>query len=105
LWLAPEQVSVITIGTDEPLVAYGKAIVAELRANGVRAQGDYGTDKMQGKIQQAEQRKVHTMLVLGNRDLEAGNVSVRLHGKGNVGAKKRDEAIADILAAVKDRRA
>ncbi|MEK0450735.1 MAG: threonine--tRNA ligase [Verrucomicrobiota bacterium] len=105
LWLAPEQVSVITIGTDEPLVAYGKAIVAELRANGVRAQGDFGTDKMQGKIQQAEQRKVHTMLVLGNRDLEAGNVSVRLHGKGNVGAKKRDEAIADILSAIKERRA
>ena len=105
LWMAPEQVSVITIGTDEPLVAYGKAIVAELRSHGVRAHGDFGSDKMQGKIQQAEQRKVHTMLVLGNRDLEAGNVSVRLHGKGNVGAKKRDEAIADILAAIKDRRA
>ena len=105
LWMAPEQVSVITIGTDEPLVAYGKAIVAELRSHGVRAHGDYGSDKMQGKIQQAEKRKVHTMLVLGNRDLEAGNVSIRLHGKGNVGAKKRDEAIADILAAIKDRRA
>lgn len=105
LWMAPEQVSVITIGTDEPLVAYGKSIVAELRSHGVRAQGDYGSDKMQGKIQQAEQRKVHTMLVLGNRDLEAGNVSVRLHGKGNVGAKKRDEAVADILNAIKERRA
>ncbi len=105
LWMAPEQVSVITIGTDEPLVEYGKSIVAELRSHGVRALGDYGSDKMQGKIQQAEQRKVHTMLVLGNRDLEAGNVSVRLHGKGNVGAKKRDEAIADILSAIKERRA
>ena len=103
--MAPEQIRVITIGTEEPLVAYGKSIAAELREQGVRATGDYGSDKMQGKIADAEKRKVHTMLVLGNRDLEAGNVSVRLHGKGNVGAKKRDEVIANILTAIKDRRA
>ena len=49
--------------------------------------------------------KVHTMLVIGNRDLEAGAVSVRVHGKGNLGAKPRDEVIADILQAIKERRA
>jgi threonyl-tRNA synthetase len=48
--------------------------------------------------------KTHTMLVIGNRDLEAGNVSVRIHGKGNLGAKPRGEAVADILAAIKERR-
>jgi threonyl-tRNA synthetase len=105
LWMAPEQIRVITIGTEDPLVEYGKGIVAELRAAGVRATGDFGSDKMQGKIADAEKRKVHTMLVLGNRDLEAGNVSIRVHGKGNVGAKKRDEAIADLLLAIKERRA
>ncbi len=59
---------------------------------------------MKGKIADAEKAKVHTMLVIGNRDLEAGNVSVRLHGKGNVGAKPRAEVVADILAAIKERR-
>jgi len=49
--------------------------------------------------------KVHTMLVLGHRDLEAGNVSVRVHGKGNLGAKPRAEVIADLLASIKERRA
>jgi len=49
--------------------------------------------------------KVHTMLVIGARDMEANAVSVRLHGKGNVGAKPRDEVIADILSAIKQRRA
>ena len=49
--------------------------------------------------------KVHTMLVIGNRDLDAGNVSVRVHGKGNLGAKPRDEVIADLLASIKERRA
>src|ERR1039458_3654436 len=81
LWLAPEQVRVLTIGDDAPLVAYSKSIVAELRAKQVRAEGDFGTDKINGKIQRAEEAKVHTMLVIGQRDLEANNVSVRIHGK------------------------
>ncbi len=105
LWLAPDQVRVITIGDDEPLLNYAKAIVNELRAEGVRAEGDYGTDPMKAKIANAEQLRVHTMLVIGGRDMEAGAVSVRLHGKGNVGAKPKGEAIAEILAAIKERRA
>jgi threonyl-tRNA synthetase len=49
--------------------------------------------------------KVHTMLVIGNRDMEAGAVSLRIHGKGNQGAKPKDEVVADILLAIKERRA
>jgi threonyl-tRNA synthetase len=49
--------------------------------------------------------KVHTMLVIGKRDMEANAVSVRVHGKGNLGAKPRNEVIADILSAIKARRA
>ena len=41
----------------------------------------------------------------GPRDLEAGNVSVRVHGKGNLGAKPRAEVVADLLASIKERRA
>jgi threonyl-tRNA synthetase len=104
LWLAPEQVRVLTIGDDEALVNYAKAIVAELRSHMVRAEGDFGTDKINGKIQRAEEAKVHTMLVIGPRDMQAGNVSVRVHGKGNLGAKAKGEVIADILAAIKERR-
>ena len=103
LWLAPDQVRVLTIGDDAPLVAYGKAIVAELRANMVRADADFGTDKINGKILRAEERKVHTMLVIGPRDMEAGNISVRVHGKGNLGAKPKGEAVASLLDAIKTR--
>ena len=49
--------------------------------------------------------KTHTMFVLGHRDLEAGNISVRIHGKGAQGAKPRAEVVAEILAAIKERRA
>jgi threonyl-tRNA synthetase len=105
LWLAPEQVRVLTIGEEEPLVNYAKAIVQELRASMVRAEGDYSNDKINGKIQQAELAKVHTMLVVGPRDMAANAVSVRIHGKGSLGAKPKAEVVADILAAIRERRA
>jgi threonyl-tRNA synthetase len=105
LWLAPEQVRVLTISDDEALMNYAKGIVNELRSQMVRAEGDYTGDKINGKILRAEEAKVHTMLVVGPRDMEAGNVSLRLHGKGNQGAKPRAEVVADILQAIKERRA
>ena len=77
----------------------------ELRANFVRCESDFSSNKINGKIQEAEQAKVHTMLVIGGRDMDAVNVSLRLHGKGNVGAKPKGEVVADILAAIKERRA
>jgi threonyl-tRNA synthetase len=104
LWLAPEQVRVLTIGEDEPLVEYAKAMVKELRSSFVRAEGDYGADKINGKIQRAEQAKVHTMLVVGPRDLQANAVSVRVHGKGSLGAKPRAEVLTDLLATIRERR-
>ena len=97
LWLSPEQVRVLPIGDEEPLVGYGQEIVNELRAQGVRATLDAGTDPIKAKIAEAEKMKVHTMLVVGNRDLEAGNVSVRVHGKGNLGAKPRGEVLAELF--------
>jgi threonyl-tRNA synthetase len=103
LWLAPEQVRVLTIGDDEKLIAYSKSIIAELRAKQVRAGGDFGTDKINGKIQRAEEAKVHTMLVIGQRDLEANNVSLRIHGKGNQGAKPKAEVVAAILNSINER--
>jgi len=105
LWLAPEQVRVLTFGVEEPLVVAAKALVAELRAEGVRAALDITSDPIKAKVANAEQMKVHHMLVIGPRDLEAGNVSVRVHGKGHLGAKPRKDVVADILAAIKERRA
>ncbi len=105
LWLAPEQVRVLTLGDEEPLVAYARGVVDELRANFVRAEGDYTTNKINGKVQDAEKSRVHTMLVIGGRDRDAGAVSVRVHGKGNLGARPRGEVIADLVQSIRERRA
>jgi threonyl-tRNA synthetase len=105
LWLSPEQVRILTIGDEPQLLDYSRAILDELRGHQVRVEIDTSTDKINGKIQRAEQMKVHTMFVIGKRDMEANAVSVRVHGKGNLGAKARDEVIADILSSIKERRA
>jgi threonyl-tRNA synthetase len=104
LWLAPEQVRILPIGADPELVEAGAALQAELRALGVRAEMDAGTDKINGKVLHAEEAKVHTMLVLGKRDLDAGVLSVRVHGRGNLGAKPRAEVIADLVESIRERR-
>ncbi|HEY5043828.1 MAG TPA: threonine--tRNA ligase [Verrucomicrobiae bacterium] len=105
LWLAPDQVRVITLNDDEALIAYAQPIVAELRANMVRVDADFSATPFKAKIANAEQLRVHTMLVIGGRDMEAGAVSVRLHHGGPQGAKPKAEVVADILASIKERRA
>jgi threonyl-tRNA synthetase len=104
LWLAPEQVRILPIGTEEELVSASRQLHAELRSHGIRAEMDLGSDKINGKVLRAEQAKVHTMLVLGKRDLEAGALSVRVHGKGNLGARPRAEVIKDLVSAIRERR-
>ena len=44
------------------------------------------------------------MLVIGNRDMEANAVSLRVHGKGNLGAKPRNDVVAHLFAPIKERR-
>jgi threonyl-tRNA synthetase len=105
LWLSPEQVRILTIGDEPELLDYSRVILKELRAAQVRAEIDTSTDKINGKIQRAEQMKVHTMFVIGKRDMEAKAISVRVHGKGNLGARPRDEVISTLLEQIKMRAA
>ena len=83
----------------------GLNLETELRAEDVRATVDISNDPIKAKVANAEQMKVHHMLVIGPRDLEAGNVNVRIHGKGNLGAKPREEVVALILNAIQTRAA
>ena len=104
LWLSPEQVRILPIGDESKVLEYSMSILNELRAHQVRAEIDTSSDNINGKIQRAEQMKVHTMFVIGKRDVEANAVSVRVHGKGNLGAKPHSEAVAEILLSIKERR-
>ena len=103
LWLAPEQVRLITLNNDPALIDYATPILRELRSNMVRAEADFGNDPVKAKIADAEKARVHTMLVIGPRDMEAGNVSVRLHGQGNVGAKPVAEVVSGLIEKIRSR--
>jgi threonyl-tRNA synthetase len=105
LWLAPDQVRVITLNDDQALIDYAQPIVNELRANQVRVDSDFSATPFKAKIADAEKLRVHTMLIIGGKDMEAGNVSVRLHHGGPQGAKPKAEVVAKILADIKERKA
>ena len=96
---------VITLNDHAVLIDYAKHSMNELRANMVRVDAHFNATPFKAKISNAEQLRVHTMLVIGGRDMEAGAVSVRLHHGGPQGAKPKAEVVADILAGIKERRA
>ncbi|MBM3881046.1 MAG: threonine--tRNA ligase [Verrucomicrobia bacterium] len=103
LWLAPDQVRVLPV--TEAQLDYARGIVNELRGEQVRAELEFSSDKLMGRIQRAEQARVHHILVVGQREQDAQSVAVRIHGRGQQGVQPRAEVVADILAAIRQRRA
>jgi threonyl-tRNA synthetase len=102
LWLAPDQVRVLPVTENQ--LDYARSIVTELRAQQVRVELEFSNDKLMGRIQRAEEARVHHILVVGQREQEADAVAVRIHGRGQQGVKPRAEIIADLLAAIRERR-
>ena len=101
LWLAPDQVRLLPFGDDQ--VEYARQVVSELRKREVRVSLDTTSDKIGARIRRAETEKVHTILLVGQREQEAGNLAVREHGKGDLGAKPKAEVINDLLERIKTR--
>ncbi len=83
VWLAPEQVRLLPIS--EKTLDYGRDLLAQLKAAGVRAVLDEHSDKLGAKIRRAELDKVPYTLVLGAKEAEARAVSVRSRAKGDEG--------------------
>jgi threonyl-tRNA synthetase len=84
LWLAPVQAVVIPV-TDRH-EAYANEVAGALRAAGLRVEVDLGKGRISGKIRAARDQHIPYMLVVGDRDVEAGTVSVRLRTDEDLGA-------------------
>ena len=95
VWLAPEQVKVLPV-TDRAS-AYAEQLVAEMNAMGLRASADLRKEKLGRKILDAEMEKVPYKLVVGDKEVEEGTVSVRRRGEGDIGSMAK----ADFFALVK----
>ena len=89
MWLAPVQIEVLTI-TDR-INGYAETVAQELRAAGLRVEVNTRSDKIGAKIRDAQLQKIPFMLVLGDREMEQGQVAVRERTKGDLGAMSLDE--------------
>jgi len=98
LWMAPEQVRVLTI-TDR-VNDYADQVKETLFAHGIRAEVDDRNEKIGKKIREAQIEKVPYMLVIGDKEAEAGHVAVRTRAGGDEGAKPVEEFLKECLELV-----
>lgn len=103
LWLAPEQVRILPIGSEQ--MDFCEALRKRMHDDGIRVTLDCSGDKIGGKIRNAETDKVHTMFVVGHKEQEANSVAVRVHGKGDQGVKPVEEVLADLKQKIAARAA
>ena len=98
MWLAPEQVRVLPISEKQSEVV--KGVVEKLENAGIRATGDFRSEKIGYKIREAQLEKIPYMLIIGEKEAEEGTVSVRSRRDGDLGAKSADEFIADAVVEI-----
>jgi len=84
VWLAPVQVMMVPIADRH--YEYADGVAAQLRAAGVRVEVDKGKGRMGGKIREARERHIPYMLIVGDKDMEAQTVSVRMRTDEDLGA-------------------
>ena len=91
LWLAPVQAAVLTVS--EKAEAYGREVLTSLTNAGLRAEGDFGAEKIGAKIRKATLDKVPYMLVLGEQEAASAKVAVRHRTAGDKGQMTPSEFI------------
>ena len=101
VWLSPVQVKVMPI-TDRT-AGYAKEVAAKLEALGVRVETDLRNEKIGYKIREAQMQKIPYMLVLGDREAEAGAVAVRTRAGVDMGAMPFEDFAAKVTQEIKDR--
>src|SRR5690606_37793 len=100
-WLAPVQA--VGIPVAERHVEYLAALGERLRSHGIRFEVDDSDERMQKKIRNAQTQKVPFMVLAGDKDVEAGAVSFRYRSGEQENGVSLDDAVAKIVAAVRDR--
>ncbi|MDO4815060.1 MAG: threonine--tRNA ligase [Bacillota bacterium] len=97
-WLAPVQVKVMPI-TDRA-ADYAKSVAAELDKKGFRVETDLRNEKIGYKIREAQLQKIPYMLIVGDKEAEAGTVSVRTRGGVDLGAMSASDFVAKLAEEV-----
>jgi threonyl-tRNA synthetase len=101
VWLAPVQAAVLPIADRN--LDYAAGVLASLRAAGLRAELDDRRESVGRMIREAELRKIPYMLVVGDREQEAGLVSLREHRRGDEGNVSVEDFVSRVRAEVENR--
>jgi len=103
VWLAPLQVKVLPIS--DKFVPYAREVMAKLLKYGVRVEVDDRSEKIGKKIREAELSRVPYMLVVGEKEMNEGMLSIRRQGKGDTGSQSVDEFVKNIIEEIAERKA
>ena len=95
-WLAPVQARVVTVTDTHD--AFARKVRDELKSRGLRVEADLRNEKLGYKVRAAQLEKIPYVLVVGDKELEAGGVNVRLRGGETLGFRTLDEVEAVIRA-------
>jgi threonyl-tRNA synthetase len=101
LWLAPVQVSILPVADRHNDFAF--ALMKELKAAGIRVDVDDSTESVGKKIRNAEKMKVPRMLVVGDKEMEGGELTVRVRGDADQKTQSKESFIEEVKKMVKER--
>ena len=96
VWLCPVQARVLSIS--EKQEEYARSVVKELKAQGLRAEADISSERLGNKIRLAQGQKIPYVLVVGDKEVEAGKVAVRQRGGIDLGPKTISEFMEIVRA-------
>ncbi|MDI6604560.1 MAG: threonine--tRNA ligase [Thermoanaerobacteraceae bacterium] len=101
IWLSPVQVKILPISDKQ--LDYAQNIYKILLNNGIRAELDDRNEKIGYKIREAQLKKIPYMLIVGDKEVEAGTVSIRARKGGDLGSKSLQEFLADVLKEIQNK--
>ena len=101
LWLAPVQVKLMTV--TEKFTDYALEIAEKFKAAGLRVEADVRNEKIGYKIREARNERTPYMCIIGEREVEAGTVTVRSSKAGELGEMKPEELQEKLIKEIKDK--
>ena len=99
-WLSPTQVKILPVGDQRD---YAYALQNKMQPLGMRVEVDDRNEKIGYKIREAQTEKVPYMLIVGDKEVQSGTVSVRSRKNGELGAVAADDFIKDILDEINNK--
>jgi threonyl-tRNA synthetase len=102
LWLAPTQVIILPIADRH--CEFADKLNVYFKENNIRVEKDYRNEKIGFKIREAEVQKVPYMIIIGDSEVESGNLSVRRKGEGDLGIMKKEDLLSRLIDEINHKR-